>query len=199
MDLDPFATSSDLATRLGATFTVEQAARIDELLADSCDELRDIIGQPLNRLTSTVTLYTDQVGIVILPAVPVVEVETVTVDDVEVEWSLKDDMLIVPCTVGRRDAVVVTYTHGWDPIPRTLVKWACVMAMAVYAGSAKTGALGTIAGVGRRQESIDDYMVIIDSPTSDDTASTALSLPEPIIRRLRSAYGGRANAWWVEV
>ena len=199
MDLDPFATSDDLAKRLGKTFTVEQAAQLDELLADACDELRDIIGQPLTRLTSTVTLYTDQSGMVILPAIPIVGVDTVVVDDVEVEHSLKDDVLFVPCTVGRRDPVTVTYTHGWDPIPRTLVKWACVMAVAVAEAARRTESLGLVAGVGRRQESIDDYTVIVDSPTSDDTASTAMSLPDPIIRRLRRAYGGRANAWWVEI
>lgn len=199
MDLDPFATSDDLAKRLGVTFTVEEAARVDELLADACDDLRGLIGQPLSRLTSTVTLYTDQLGKVILPAVPVVEVTAVTVDAEDVEWSLKDDVLTVPTTVGRDDPVTVTFTHGWDPIPRELVRWACVMAAAVLQGSKQTGALGVVTGVGRRQESIDDYMVIVDSPTGDDTAATAMSLPEPIIARLRRSYGGRAGAWWVEV
>lgn len=197
-DLDPFATSDDLAKRLGATYTVEQAARVDELLADACDELRSMIGQPLTRLTSTVTLYTDQLGKVILPAVPVVSVDEVLVADEAVEWTLKDDVLSVPRTVGRDDPVVVTFTHGWDPVPRELVKFACTMAAAVLEGSRQTGALGMVAGVGRRQEGIDDYTVIVDSPTSSETASTAMALPQPIIDRLRRAYGGRAGAWWVE-
>lgn len=198
-DLEPFATSSDLAVRLGVTYTVEQAARVDELLADACDELRTIIGQPLVRLTSTVELYTDQLGMVILPAVPIVSVDTVELDGEPVEdWQLKDDVLLVPCTIGRDDPVEVTFTHGWDPVPRELVKFACVMAAAVLEGSRQTGALGPVTGVGRRQESIDDYLVIVDSPTGAETAATAMSLPQPIVDRLRRSYGGRAGAWWVE-
>ena len=198
-DLAPFATSSDLATRIGATYTVAEAARVDELLADACDELRTMIGQPLSRLTSTVVLHTDQLGQVILPAVPVISVATVTVDALEVEHTLRDDVLFVPATVGRDDPVTVTFTHGWDPVPRELVKFACVMAAAVLQGSAKTGALGLVAGVSRRQESIDDYTAIVDAPTSAETIATAMSLPDPVVERLRRSYGGRAGAWWVEV
>ena len=199
MDLAPFATSSDLAVRLGVTFTVEEAAQVDELLADACDDLRSLIGQPLNRLTSEVVLHTDTVGKVYLPAVPVISVASVKYEGEEVEYKLRHDLLTVPCTIGRDEPIAVTYTHGWEPVPRELVKWACVMAVAVLQGTKTTGALGLVSGVGRRQESIDDYTVIVDGPTGDGTASTAMSLPDPIIDRLRAAYGGRAGTYWVEV
>lgn len=197
-DLAPFATASDLAVRMGVTFTPEEEAQVELFLDDASHELRAITGQPINRLTSTVTVWPDGPGRVYLPAVPVISVASVQQDGVDVDYRLRYDELLVPRTC-RDEPLTVTFTHGWDPIPGELIKYTCVMAAAAYSGNQMTGSLGPVTGVARRQETIDDYTVIMDGQVSDDANASSMSLPERIAARLRSVYGARKGISWIEV
>lgn len=71
----------------------------------------------------TVTLYGDCTARLLLPAAPVVSVDQVLLDDAPItDWRVRKDIGVL-----RRDGrwpewaeVVVTYAHGYDPIPEDI-------------------------------------------------------------------------------
>jgi hypothetical protein len=203
MALEPLATPAQLAARLGVpAFTGTELAQATELLGDASDEIRSAIGQPINRLTSTVTLYADRPCRVDLPAVPVVSIGSVLLDGVEMDPSryrlVHRTLRCLPVRKG--DEVTVTFTHGWEEIPGELVKWTCVLAAAAMAGAEATGSLGLTAGIGSKSEAIDDYQVTLQGPeASGGDPASGLALPERIAARLRAAYGGSGLISWLEV
>lgn len=203
MALDPLASPEDLATRLGVEpYAAAERDQVEALLGDASDELRSILGQPINRMTSTVTLYASRHGRVDLPAFPVVSIGSVELDGVEVDpgcYRVQDKTLHLPM-VCRGDEVVVTFTHGWDEIPGELVKWTCVLGAAMKSGVDATGSLGMIAGVGQSSEAIDDYQHTTQGPeASGGDPTSGLTLPQVIVDRLRAAYGGLGLINWIEV
>lgn len=185
--LTPFATVADLSAALGITAPVDGTpayAQMVDALADASDDLRDIIGQAINQGTSTVKVMASPGGLVRLPAVPVVEVASVT--DAEggaVEFELIDAAtLSVP--VCRSVQVTVTYTHGWAVVPGTLRKWCKVLAAAAIA-AAKSGNLGLAGGLA--SVGVDDGRVTWATGAGENGGG--VSLPEAVALRLRATYG----------
>lgn len=108
-----FATSADLAVRLGVDLTTDEQARADVLLGLASDLIRRAARQEIDLKTSTVT-FAGNVARVLLPERPASEVTSVTVDGEPVEYTLDGDYLVGPFFGG---SIVVTYSHGFSPIP----------------------------------------------------------------------------------
>ena len=184
--LTPFATVADLSAALGITAPVDGSPaylQMADALADASDDLRDIIGQAINQGTSTVKVMASPGGLVRLPAVPVVEVESVTADGVAVEYELIDAAtLSVP--VCRSVQVTVTYTHGWAVVPGSLRKWCKVLAAAAIA-AAKSGNLGLAGGLS--SVGVDDGRVTWATGAGENGGG--VSLPDAVALRLKATYG----------
>lgn len=184
--LTPFATVADLAAALGvAAPTVGSVSHSQMLdaLSDASDDLRDIVGQAINRGTSTVTVWAKPGGIVRLPAVPVVSVASVVSDGKAVEFEILDSSSLSVVTSAPRK-LTITYTHGWQTIPGILRKWCKVLAASSIA-AAKSGNLGLAGGLAG--VSVDDGRV--SWATAADENGAGVSLPESVALRLKSSYG----------
>src|SRR5690606_36946179 len=116
--MDPLATAQQLADRLKVPpFGGEALGQVQLLLDDASHEIRAIGGQAISRTTSTVVLWADRPGRVVLPAWPVVSVDEVkyngeVLDPASYRVRYRTLLLPVHCT---RAEIEVTYTHGWDP------------------------------------------------------------------------------------
>lgn len=182
---EPFATVAELAAALGmpapdlGSVPYEQ---MKDALNDASDDLRDVVGQVISRGSSTVTVWAGPGGLVRLPAVPIVSVESVLSDGAVVGYELLDSAsLLVPACVSK---LTVTYTHGWEPVPGIFRKWCKVLAAAAIA-AAKTGNLGLSGGLAG--VSVDDGKVSWATASGENGAG--VSLPDSVVLRLRSSYG----------
>ena len=158
-----FATHADLATRLGLTLTATEQTRATALIADAQAVIQDETGQTIERVADDeVTLAGSYAGRVRLPQRPVVSVASVVLDGVTLtvgdEWYLDRDQIVRaglwPSSANRfgigggwgdpSQTLVVTYTHGWDPVPGT-VKAVClemVVRVWVNPGAARQEGVG---------------------------------------------------------
>jgi hypothetical protein len=188
-DLTPFATVADLSAALGvaapASGSVAYLQMLDAL-TDASDELRDITGQSINQGTSSVTVLASPGGIVRLPAVPAVVVESVTVDGEAVDYEQLDSASLLVPTCGSV-LVAVTYTHGWFTVPGVLRKWCKVLAAASIA-AAKTGNLGLAGGIA--SVAVDDGRVTWATGAGEN--GTGVAIPEAVAVKLRATYGSPA-------
>lgn len=182
----PFATVADLAAALGvAAPTVGSVAHSQMLdaLSDASDDLRDIVGQPINRGTTTVTVWAKPGGVVRLPAVPIVSVASVASDGEAVEFEVLDSSSLSVVTSAPLK-LTITYTHGWLVVPGIFRKWCKVLAAASLA-AAKSGNLGLSGGLAG--VSVDDGRVSWATAAGENGGG--VSLPEAVALRLRSSYG----------
>jgi hypothetical protein len=144
-----FANSADLQDWLGVELTAAEHVRAAKLLADATGLVQKAARQTISRVTNDELTrpgaYADRIRLPERPVVSVSEVEldgvTLVADD---EWYLDGDELVrtgvwAPsedrfATFGGgwgdpSQVLVVTYTHGFDPIPET-VKAICLQAVA---------------------------------------------------------------------
>lgn len=143
-----FASSTDLQAWLGVDLTAAEHIRAGRLLADATGLVQKATRQTIARVTNDVFTrpgaYADRIR---LPERPVVAVTSVVLDDETLtagdEWYLDGDELVRvgvwPTsqnhfkTLGGgwgdpSQALIVTYTHGYDPVPET-VKAVCLQAV----------------------------------------------------------------------
>lgn len=187
-----FASTTQLATRLGRTFDAVETSQVGALLDDATAFLQAEIGQLVEAGTTTFTVQADPRETRIrLPQWPLRSLTSVTLNGstVTTEVEHRDGFLYRPGgwlpQAGEQFAdVVVTYAYGYTTLPAELVSWCCVLAAGALAQAQRGGSLGS-AGVS--SERIDDYAV------SYESGSTAFSLPERVLSRLRATYG--AGAW----
>jgi hypothetical protein len=116
------ATAEDLAARLGGLeLTATDIERADTLLTTASGLVEAAARMPLALVTDDVlTIRGSRESRILLPGRPVVAVTAVTLDGAAVTggWHVADDELVRPGGWGcERDALVITYTHGHDPIP----------------------------------------------------------------------------------
>lgn len=163
---DAFVLASELADRLGLTFTDEERDRADTLLQRASGVIRDETGQTIDLVTDDTY---ERVGTsdsrIPLPRRPVVSVASVTIDDVEIsDWYLAGSELVR----GRRPSVedlvggwasggrgfgseartlTIVYTHGYAAIPQTVKSIAIEMAVRVWVNPGSV-VQETIAGTG---------------------------------------------------
>ncbi len=184
--LTPFATVADLAAALGVAAPAAGSvshAQMSDALSDASDDLRDIVGQAINRGTSTVTVWAKPGGIVRLPAVPVVSVASVVSDGQAVEFEILDSSSLSVVTSAPLK-LTVTYTHGWLVAPGIFRKWCKVLAAAALA-AAKSGNLGLSGGLAG--VSVDDGRV--SWATGSGENGGGVSLPDAVALRLKANYG----------
>lgn len=188
-----FASTTQLATRLGRTFTTAETSQARALLDDATAFLQSELGGQLvesGSLTFTALVDPHETRIR-LPQWPLRSLTSVTLngETVTTEVEHKDGHLTRPggwpSQAGAEFAeVVIAYDYGLDEIPPELVSWCCVLAAGALAQVARGGSLGA-SGVA--SERIDDYAV------SYRDGSTVFEIPERVLSRLRASYGAGAS------
>lgn len=132
-DLKPLANPADLATRLGAT--VDDPKLVLALRLAS-GRFRGQTNNPITLVTGdTVTLDAAGTRVLLLPATPVVNVTSVTIQGVpvEFEWSRRGAIRVDSPMPDAWGSVQVVYDHGWDPIPDDVQDVVLEQAAAIYA------------------------------------------------------------------
>lgn len=180
-----FASVTDLATRLGRTFSLTESPKIEAMLSDATAYLQAEIGQQIEAGESTITLVVDRGETrVELPALPVRSVTEVLLNGEPVEdFELVGNAIIRPCGFGSSTSfakLTVTYKHGYLAIPGDLVAYTCVLVSGILGQVERNGSLTAGAVTSER---IDDYSV---QYTQEDSG---LSLPERNLATLRAKYG----------
>lgn len=183
----PLASPAD-AARFGYSLPEGQEM---EMLARASARIRREAGQQITQTTSTVRL-TAWRGHVSLPSPPVSAVSEVlrVLHDGTTEpfdgW-LFDGVNRVNRVCGD---VIVTYTHGFDPLPDELIDLVCSVASRL--GATPSGG-GMEAGI--RSESIDDYSVTYAA----ESLQMASGLLEGEVSSLHSILGSPPTAYVVGV
>jgi hypothetical protein len=185
--MSAFATIDQLSVRLGRSFDSSEAPQVLALLDDATAYLRREIGAQVTTGVSTITLNVPMYATSArLPQWPVRSLDSVTINGTADTSTLLRDGSInrlygFPLAPSADWSIVtVTYTHGLAAVPADLVSWTCVIAANVLA---QVGRSGTLSTSGVKSEAIEDYSIVYK-----DGADT-LSLPEPVLARLRAAYG----------
>ena len=185
-----FATPTDLALRLGVTFTVQETLQAQAFLDDATAYLQAELGQLITAGTATYTTraYCNPIR---LPQQPVTAVTTVLIDgEATTGFEFIDQEVWIPARQGHLYSfaihghayadLTVTFDYGYAAIPAELKAWCCVLA-----SQARDAAAGGSLGAPRvRSEQIDDYSV-----TYVTDGTTAMSLPDDVLERLRARYG----------
>lgn len=181
-----FATSVDLASRLNRSFTPAEAAWVDELLADATEYLRAEIRQHVAPVQAVTFTGWPSAGWVDLPQWPVVSVDAVQRDGVDVPFTLRPGRV----RVEGDEPVQVTFTHGYADVPRELVNLVCALvSQQMLLVEAKLGlSVGGLSSI-----ALDDFKVSF----ADGGEGTGLSLPKLTLDGLRSKYG-RGDVFQVE-
>jgi hypothetical protein len=179
-----FASSSDLATRLGRSFTEPEASQAAALLDDATAYLQAELGGQLIEAGSTVvTLYADGDRLR-LPQWPIRAVTSVTrAGNAVTGYEINGGFLILDSGWGD-DPLVVTYDYGATTVPAELVSWCCVLAAGALAQVTRSGAL---SASGVASERIDDYAVTYAG------GEMAFALPDRVLGRLKAQYGAGAH------
>lgn len=128
--MDPLATLEDVKAEPSAAGLTD--ARIAKLIERASAEFRGDTEQQISLVENdTVTLDGDGSTVLLLPELPVhavtavvVDGEPLTEDELKGIWSRRGILRRTDrCTRWPRagQAIEVTYTHGWDPIPGDIV------------------------------------------------------------------------------
>jgi hypothetical protein len=131
--LPPLVSPDELATWLGVDAGDPQLiAALDAASA----RFRAAVRHPVSEVTGDeVTLDGNGAATLALPAAPVTDVHTVEVDGDEItdyEWSGTGMLYRAAGWPRRYRSVVVTYDHGYDPVPDDIVAAVLDQARAVY-------------------------------------------------------------------
>lgn len=173
-----FATYQDLETRLSRVFSAPERLWVTELLEDSAEYMRGIIGEQVYPPKQFTFDAWPDMGWVDLPASAVQSVDSVVRDGVPVTWARRQNRVHVGCS----DSVTVTVTVGFSTAPRDLVALNCAMVssqlMLVEAGlGLHVGGLSSVA--------LDDFKVAF----ADAGEQTGMTLPAIQREYLRTRYG----------
>lgn len=160
-----------------------------DALLDASGTLRDVIRQPLTPATTTLPVPWNASGYFLIPLNPVTSVLSVSNAAGVVDPSLYTvqgqrlyvDPSVIDCDGLGEPQLTVTVQHGWDPIPREIQRWVCVLAAAQLAAVAR-GNLGNNGGV--TSVAVDDGKVTYEK--------AADQIPAAVRDRLRATYGGEA-------
>ena len=177
-----FATYQDLEKRMSRTFTPTERIWVTELLEDTAEYMRGIIGEQVYPPKQFTFEAWPDLGWVDLPATVVRSVDAVSRDGNPVEWERRLNRVRVGC-VG---PVEVTISVGFSEAPRDLVALNCALVssqlLLVESGlGLQLGGLSSVA--------IDDFRVAF-ADAGERTGG--LSLPEPQQTYLRNRYGTSA-------
>lgn len=173
-----FAKADDLGTRMKREFSDEEAAWLDELLADATAYLQREIGQMVAPRQTVTFSDWPSAGWVDLPQWPVVSVDAVTRDGRPVRFEERPGRI----RVGDDEKLDVTFTFGRSSVPRDLVSLTCALvSQQIVLIEANLGlSVGGLSSV-----ALDDFKIAF----ADGGEGTGLTLPKITIDGLRQAYG----------
>lgn len=143
-----FASSDDLAARLGVVFTDDEFIRADALLSMVSEEIVSVTGQQIELVSGDEVSLPGRLAVeLVLPQRPVVSVESVFINGIELvegtQWYLDGDAMrrfrglpvnTFPWPISTVNwglpwqTVDVTYTHGFDETTG-IVKAVCLEAV----------------------------------------------------------------------
>jgi hypothetical protein len=178
-----FASASDLEARLGRTFSSPEEEQVTVLLEDAAALMRGVMRNQVYPATQATYVAYPSGGRVDLPQDFVVSVDAVEREGVEIEYTRREDSVIVDCD----EAVDITFTYGLDAAPADLVGINCAI---VSNALLTTGAgLGLTAG-GLSSVAIDDFRAAF----ADGGSSAGMTITPHLREYLVSRYG---RAAWV--
>lgn len=174
-----FATCQELEKRMSRTFTTTERVWITELLEDSAEYMRGIIGEQVYPARQVTFNGWPDRGWVDLPATVVRSVDSVTLDGQPVEWERRLNRVRVGCA----GPVEVVISVGYSTAPRDLVSLNCALVssqlLLVESGlGLQLGGLSSVA--------IDDFKVAF-ADAGERTGG--MSLPDHQQEYLRNRYG----------
>lgn len=173
-----FATVADLEALLKTTFVGEDAVQAEALLDAASGHLRFVIGQDVYPVTQSVYTAYPTFGREDLPQWPVVSVDSVQRDGVDVDYTYRPGFIVVSCD----DPVDVTFTWGVATAPEELKRLTLTLAAQALEMFSMTGALS--AG-GLSSLSIDDFRAVF----ADGGAGTGIALSKHAEKSIRRAFG----------
>lgn len=173
-----FATADDLAALLNRTFNPDEITWVNTLLEDASTYLRTVIGQQVYPQTQSEYVAYPDAGRVDLPQWPVVSVDSVQRDSVDVTYHYRPGYIVV----HHDDPVDVTFTWGYVTAPPELVRVTCVLAAQALQTLETTG---SITASGLSSIAIDDFRAAF----ADGGALTGIALTQHAQRALRAAFG----------
>jgi hypothetical protein len=173
-----FATVSDLEALLKTTYAGADKAQVEALLEAASGHLRFVIGQDVFPVTTTTYTAYPTFGREDLPQWPVVRVESVQRDGVDVRFTYRPGFIML----GSDEPVEVTFTWGVSAAPSELKRLTLVLAAQALQMFETTGALS--AG-GLSSLAIDDFRAAF----ADGGAETGISLTPHAEKAIRRAFG----------
>lgn len=186
--MEAFASAAELGIRMKRTFAPgDETIWIDSLLEDASAYLReDVIGQQVfPTSTSTFKAWPDA-GSVTIPAMPLISIDSVQRDGVDVAYTRNENTIFL-CTpfgrhyLDREEPVDITFTYGYATAPAGLKRWAMVLvSQAIIPIELK---LGLTAG-GLSSVAIDDFKAAF----ADAGAASGMVLSDRAIESLRAQY-----------
>jgi hypothetical protein len=178
--VDAFATVDDLAARLNRTFSEGEEAWITTLLEDASTYLReDVIGlQVYPQSTAAFSAWPDGAGEIVLPQQPVISVDAVEQDGLDLDYVHRDGVIFVDTC----EPVDITFTYGYAVAPEGLKRWTCVLVSQALVPLELN--LGLTVG-GLSSVAIDDFKAAF----ADGGESTGMSLSDRNIALIRRQYG----------
>lgn len=181
--LPPLATTSDLTQR-----GIDAGAAEAALLGAASDAVRSEAGAAISLATSTVRFPTEPSRRIELPARPVHSVTSVLLNGEPVtDYVVRGSSLWRECRWQRWGDIpgelTVTFTHGWDPVPASIVDLVCSLVAA--------GVSATTDGYDPKRrmsyERIDDYQYGLR--TGGDEIVSVMELPKRTTDMLRRRFG----------
>lgn len=162
MALDPLASTTDVALRLGRELTDAEGDRMEAILADASASVRAYTGQQFTEATTTDTFRVRR-NVVVLPQRPVTAVSDAGgvyyrwdgLDRVHFSMGSADSFEWEPWIGGGPRTVTITYSHGYDEIPADIVGVVCSIALRAWGRKPEDGGL--------QQESIAGYSYSVGS------------------------------------
>lgn len=173
-----FATVEDLEALLKTTYTGDDIGQVEALLDAASGHLRHVIGQDVYPTTMTTYTAYPTFGREDLPQWPVVTVESVQRDGVDVDFTYRPGFIMVRSD----DPCEVTFTWGVSTPPEELKRLTLVLAAQALQMFETTGAL--TAG-GLSSLAIDDFRAAF----ADGGSETGISLTPHAEKSIQKAFG----------
>lgn len=125
---DPLVTADDFAEWYGVTLDSAGSARVETAVEIASAEVRSETQQQLSTVSETITIRPSGNGPLVLPQFPVTDVLSVSIDGssltetVDYVWERNGVVTLFGRWLywPKWHLISVTYTHGWDPLPRDL-------------------------------------------------------------------------------
>ena len=177
--MEAFATTTDLATRLNRTFTVDEQMWLTTLLEDASAYLRtEVIGQ--NVYPPATVTFDDwpTAGRVDLPQYPIVRIDAVKRDGVDIDYEYRPGYI----TVQGDEKIEITYTYGVVEAPDDLIRLTCVLVSSALIPLENQ--LGLTAG-GLSSVALDDFKLA----WADAGSASGMVLPPIQSATVRAMFG----------